>query len=65
MLPNALAWHREGPPRPPVTGNELAAELGVRPGPEMGRLLEVLRVAAYAGEISGRDEALALARELR
>jgi poly(A) polymerase len=65
MLPNALAWHREGPPRPPVTGNELAAELGVRPGPEMGRLLEELRVAAYAGEISGRDEALALARELR
>jgi poly(A) polymerase len=65
MLGEALAWHRNGPPQPPLTGNELAAELGVPPGPEMGRLLEELRVAAYAGEISGRDEALALARELR
>ena len=58
MLGEALAWHREGPPKPPLTGDELAAELGMQPGPEMGRLLEELRVAAYAGEISGRDEAL-------
>lgn len=65
MLAEALAWHREGPPQPPVTGDELATELGVRPGPEMGRLLEELRAAAYAREIEGRDQAIALARRLQ
>lgn len=63
VLPAALDWHR-APPRPPLSGDELAAEVGVRPGPEMGRLLERLREAAYAGEISGREDALALAREM-
>ena len=65
MLPDALTWHRDGPPRPPVSGDELAEELGPLPGPEIGRLLEELAVASFAGEISGRDQALALARELR
>lgn len=65
MLPDALAWHRDGPPRPPVSGDELAEELGPLPGPEIGRLLEELRAASFAGEISSRDEALALARALR
>ena len=65
MLPDALAWHREGPPRPPISGDELAEELGPLPGPEIGRLLEELRAASFAGEISDRAEALALARSLR
>ena len=65
MLREALAWHREGPPRPPLTGEELQAELGIEPGPEMGRLLDELRAAAFAGEIRGRDEAIELARQLR
>lgn len=64
MLPEALAWHREGPPPSPLSGDELAAELGMMPGPEMGRLLEELRAASFAGEISSRGEALDLAREL-
>ena len=63
MLAEALVWHRD-PPAPPVDGDELASELGVEPGPEMGRILEELRVAAFAGEISTRDEALDLARRL-
>ncbi len=63
LLAEALAWHRD-PPRPPVDGDELAAELGLEPGPEMGRILEELRVAAFAGEISGRDQALELARRI-
>ncbi len=63
VLPAAIAWHRD-PPRPPVTGEELAAEIGVAPGPELGRLLERLRAATYAGEVADRDQALALAREL-
>jgi len=65
MLPDALAWHREGPPRPPVSGDELAEELGPLPGPEIGRLLEELRAASFAGEISDREQALARARKLR
>ena len=54
MLRDALAWHRDGPPRPPISGDELAAELGLEPGPEMGTLLEELRAEAFTGEISGR-----------
>jgi poly(A) polymerase len=65
MLRDALAWHRDGPPRPPISGDELAAELGLEPGPEMGRVLEELRAEAFTGEISGRAEALERARQLR
>lgn len=65
MLREALVWHREGPPRAPVSGDDLAAELGMTPGPELGRLLSELRAAAFTGEISGRAEALERARQLR
>jgi poly(A) polymerase len=65
ILRDALAWHRDGPPRPPLSGDELADELGLSPGPEMGRLLEELRAEAFAGEISGRAQALERARQLR
>jgi poly(A) polymerase len=65
MLREALAWHRDGSPRPPVSGDELADELGLSPGPEMGRVLEELRAEAFAGEISNRSEALERARQLR
>ncbi len=61
MLAAALDWRRD-PPQPPLGGAELASELGVAPGPELGELLEELRAAAYAGEIEGRAEALELAR---
>ncbi len=43
-------------------GDELMAELNLSPGSLIGRLLETLREAQAAGEISNRDEALALAR---
>jgi putative nucleotidyltransferase with HDIG domain len=65
MLRDALAWHRDGPPRPPLTGDELASELGLEPGPELGRVLEELRAESFTGEISSRDEALARARQLK
>jgi poly(A) polymerase len=61
LATEALAW-RESPPRPPVTGDELIEALGLHPGPEVGRLLEELTEAAFAGEISSREDALALAR---
>jgi hypothetical protein len=38
------------------------AELNLSPGPLVGRLLETVREAQAAGEISTREEALALAR---
>jgi poly(A) polymerase len=64
MLRDALAWHRDGPPRPPLTGDELAGELGLEPGPELGRVLEELRAESFTGEVRGRDEALARAKQL-
>jgi poly(A) polymerase len=65
LMPAALEWRRKGPPRVPVRGDELATELGIEPGPELGRLLAELEGAAYAGEIEGRDQAVDLARRLR
>ena len=64
ILPAALDWHRDGIPAPPLDGDQVADEVGVSPGPELGRILEELRAASFAGEISSREEAVALAREL-
>jgi putative nucleotidyltransferase with HDIG domain len=60
----ALRWHAEGPPRPPLRGDELAAALGIEPGPELGRLLARLGEAAYTGEATTPEQAVALARGL-
>ena len=65
LMGPALAWRAGGPPKPPVRGDELAAELAMEPGPELGHLLERLEQAAYTGEAVTRDDALALARRLR
>jgi putative nucleotidyltransferase with HDIG domain len=63
VLPAALRW-RAQPPRPPIRGDRLAQALQIRPGPALGRLLEQLTEAAYAGEIEGEQQALQRAREL-
>jgi putative nucleotidyltransferase with HDIG domain len=65
LMPAALEWRRNGPPRLPLRGDELAAALGMEPGPELGRVLAELEEAAYAGEIAGRADAVELARRLR
>ncbi len=65
MLAAALDWHRDGPPEPLLRGDELAAELGIAPGPELGDLLVELEAAQYAGEVTSRGEALDRARRLR
>jgi putative nucleotidyltransferase with HDIG domain len=65
LMPAALDWRRRGPPPVPVRGDELAEELGIDPGPELGRLLRELAEAAYAGEASDREQAIDLARTLR
>lgn len=51
-------------PPPLVTGYDLMAELGLGPGPKIGRLLEALREAQAAGEVRTQEEALALARKI-
>ena len=58
MVAEALAWRRAGPPRSPIRGDELASELGIEPGPELGSLLGEIEAAVFAGEVSTREEAL-------
>ena len=51
-------------PRPAlaVRGDELARELGIRPGPQLGELLGRLEEDVFAGARNSREELLALAR---
>jgi putative nucleotidyltransferase with HDIG domain len=58
MLADALDWRREGPPQPLLRGDELADELGLAEGPELGELLAELEAAQYAGEVSSREQAI-------
>ena len=64
LMRAALDWREQGPPGVPIRGDELARELGIEPGPELGRLLAELTEAAYAGEVTTRDEAVAAGRRL-
>jgi tRNA nucleotidyltransferase/poly(A) polymerase len=50
------------PPRL-VDGNELMAELGIKPGRVIGQLLEAIREGQATGKIANREQALNLARE--
>jgi hypothetical protein len=64
LLDDALRWHGEGPPRPLLRGDELAAALEIPPGPRIGELLLAIAEAQYAGELSTREQALEHARTL-
>jgi tRNA nucleotidyltransferase/poly(A) polymerase len=64
VLPAALAYPEFAAQPALVRGDELAAELGMTPGPGLGDLLGELAEARYAGDIRTREEAVALAREL-
>jgi poly(A) polymerase len=60
-----LAHVREPlPAEPLVRGDELARELGIRPGPRLGELLAQLEEDRFAGELATREDAIARAREL-
>jgi poly(A) polymerase len=48
-----------------VSGDTLIGVLGVRPGPEVGRLLSAIDEAAASGEITSREDAIELARRIR
>ena len=62
LAAQAIAWRGAERPRAPVRGDDLISELGIEPGPEVGRLLEAIEEAAFAGEVGSREDALALAR---
>jgi poly(A) polymerase len=64
LLAAALA-ERAAAPRPPlVRGDELARELGIAPGPQLGELLEQLEEDRYAGAVTTPEDAVNRAREL-
>lgn len=63
MVAAALELRRQGPPAPLLRGDELAAELGIEPGPQLAELIAELEAAQYAGEIANRDEALSHLRK--
>lgn len=46
-------------PRPFFDGHRIMAEFGLRPGPQVGELIEGLREAQAAGEVTSASEALA------
>jgi poly(A) polymerase len=64
MLDAAFARRAEGVRAPLVRGDELARELGIAPGPQLGALLAQLEEDRYAGELSTREDAVRRAREL-
>jgi putative nucleotidyltransferase with HDIG domain len=65
LLGPALARRAEGAPAPLLRGDELARELGLPHGPELGELLAKLEEDRFAGAIRTREDALRRARELR
>jgi putative nucleotidyltransferase with HDIG domain len=58
MIAAGLEWRRQGPPEPLLRGDEVAAELEIEPGPELGSALAELEAAQYAGEVTDREGAL-------
>lgn len=62
MVADALEWRRTGPPAQFMPGDQLAAELGIEPGPDLGRVIDAIAEARYAGEIDSASEAVEFAR---
>ncbi len=51
-------------PPPLLNGHDLMRRFGLQPGPTIGELLEAVREAQVGGEVSNREEALALVRAI-
>jgi poly(A) polymerase len=62
MVTAVIARHEEeeNTPKPLklIDGNEIIAEFRLEPGPRIGEILEALREAQAAGEITGKEQAL-------
>jgi hypothetical protein len=52
-------------PAPLISGHDLIDELGLSPGPIIGRIIEKIREAQATGVVSDREEALELARKIK
>jgi putative nucleotidyltransferase with HDIG domain len=65
MLGEALSWRKRGSVAPLLRGDELAQELGIAPGPQLGELLEEIAKARFGREISTPEQALEHARDLQ
>ena len=61
VLGEALAWQSHGRPPALVRGDQLAAALGVEPGPLLGDLLAAIAEEAFAGELRSPEDAVAFA----
>lgn len=48
-------------PHPLLSGRDLIRDLQLRPGPQIGELLEAIQLAQAQGQVSNRDQALAWA----
>jgi poly(A) polymerase len=64
LLGDALRWRATPAPEPLIRGDELARELGIELGPQVGRVLAQIAEAHFAGEIATRADAIAVARSL-
>ncbi|MGH2835129.1 MAG: HD domain-containing protein [Solirubrobacteraceae bacterium] len=64
MLADALCWRAQGPPKPLLRGDELAAAVGMPLGPRVGEMLGALAEAQFAGRVSTREQALAFVQGL-
>ncbi len=64
LLGESLRWRAAPTPEPLIRGDELARELAIDPGPQLGSMLAQIAEARFAGEVATRDEAVALARTL-
>jgi len=58
MLAAAVAWEAEEA-EPLLRGDEIAAALGIEPGPALGEAVDELAAASFAGEVAGREDAIA------
>ncbi len=62
LLPEIRAWQDGDRPAPLLRGDELAAAVGLRPGPVLGELLAELAAAQYAQEVGNEEQAVVHAR---
>lgn len=51
-------------PKPMITGRDLMTALQMRPGPQVGHMLEAIQLAHAEGQIRTKEEAIAYARAL-
>jgi poly(A) polymerase len=64
VLAEALSERAVGSRPRLIRGDDLATELGLTPGPVVGRLLAELDAAAFAGEVRTREQAIEHARRV-